>query len=51
MEFNKNWIDAVNYRTSRRAYMNKQLEIKDINKIKELIYKINEETGLNFQFI
>ena len=51
MEFNKNWIDAVNYRTSRRAYINKQLETKDISKIKELIYKINEETGLNFQFI
>lgn len=51
MEFNNNWIDAVNYRTSRRAYINKQLEIKDISKIKELIYKINEETGLNFQFI
>lgn len=51
MEFNNNWIDAVNYRTSRRAYINKQLEIKDISEIKELIYKINEETGLNFQFI
>ena len=34
MEFNKNWIDAVNYRTSRRAYINKQLETKDISKNK-----------------
>lgn len=51
MKINNQWIDTIKYRTSRRAYIDKQLERKDIDKIKELISKINEESGLNFQFI
>lgn len=51
MKINDKWIDSIKYRTSRRTYINESVEIKDIDKLKELIDKINEESGLNFQFI
>lgn len=51
MEINNQWIDSVKYRTSRRTYIDEPLKRKDINKVKELISRINEESGLNFQFI
>lgn len=51
MEINNQWIDSVKYRTSRRTYIDEPLKRKDINKVKELISRINEESGLNFKFI
>jgi len=51
MEIKNQWIEAQNYRVSRRVYTGKQLEKNEMQAIKNLIYKINHESGLKFQFI
>lgn len=51
MEIKEQWIESEKYRVSRRVYIEKQLEKQDINNLKELIKKINEESGFNFQLI
>lgn len=51
MEINNGWIEAVKYRTSRRAYIKEKMDRKDIDALKALIKEINKESGLSFQFI
>ena len=51
MEIKEQWIEAEKYRVSRRAYKEKQLEKQDINNLKELIKKVNEESGFKFQLV
>ena len=51
MEIKEQWIESLKYRTSRRTYIDKPLENRDVNELKKLIDKINRESNLNFQFI
>jgi hypothetical protein len=51
MKIKKQWIEAQNYRVSRRAYIKKQLEKQHIDNLNKLIKEINNESGLNFQLL
>lgn len=45
------WLEAVDYRSSRRSFTSEIISKDKIAKLDELIYKINTESGLNIQLI
>lgn len=47
----KKWFDAISYRTSKRTYIEKSISHEDKNKIHKLIEWINEQSGLDIQWI
>lgn len=51
MKLDRLWVDAIQKRCSRRTYKAKEISVVDIENINSLIQRINEESGLNFQFI
>lgn len=51
MKIREEWIEAVEYRTSRRVYVDKILEVKNLYKLEKLIEEINRESNLNFQLV
>lgn len=51
MELKKEWHSAINFRTSRRAYIDKELGEFEVNRITSLINEVNKEGNLKIQFI
>lgn len=51
MIIKNSWYNAIEQRTSRRAYQAQRIEPQKTVQIKDLICEINEETGLNLQFV
>lgn len=47
----KKWFDAISYRTSKRAYIEKSVSHEDKNDIKKLIEWVNTQSGLDIQWI
>ncbi|SHI63930.1 Nitroreductase family protein [Clostridium cavendishii DSM 21758] len=51
MELKEYWYTEMNKRVSRRSYINEDIEIKKIEALQKLIYKINSNADLNIQLI
>lgn len=51
MKIKNEWYSAIDIRTSRRTYENKEIDIVKIKNIEKLITEINSESSLNIQFI
>ncbi len=51
MELKTQWYKSIDKRTSRRTYIDKDLNLDYLNKISSLIDKINKESSLNIQLI
>lgn len=51
MELQKHWRNSIDKRTSRRTYIDQDIDDMDILAILKLIDKINEKSSLNIQFI
>lgn len=51
MLLKNNWYNAIENRTSRRAYKKQRIELNKIEQIKILINNINQESGLTIQFV
>ena len=51
MELKKQWIEAEEFRVSRRTYIDKKLEKQDVDNLEQLIQSVNKESGINFQLV
>lgn len=51
MKIKNEWYSAIDIRTSRRTYENKEIDIVKIKNFEKLITEINSESSLNIQFI
>lgn len=47
----KEWFISQDYRKSTRTYIDNSIAEDDIEKLKKLIYEINNKSNLNFQFV
>ena len=45
------WLEAINMRSSRRTFTSDEIKREIITDLDEIVYKINIESGLKFQFI
>ena len=46
-----NYLELINERHSVRKYLDKEIELEKIDLINQKVKEINEQSGLNIQFI
>jgi len=51
MKLKQNWYNAIQIRTSRRAFKKHAISQAKIEQIEDCIHTINEESGLHIQFV
>lgn len=51
MKLKNSWFNAIEQRTSRRAFKNQSMEQQKIDRIEALIQLLNDESGLHIQFV